>query len=153
MLHFATLGFCGVNLHGGGNGIYSPIVGSPSTGFSRRPEFFGIQFAQRFAGTTLLNTSLQCNSDRLTAYAARRSQNTSQTGGPVDLLAVINKTAAPATLNLVGPLAGKQRWHAMQLSGPALDATADITFSPIDFRLDHDSRLTVPAHTALLLTD
>src|SRR3546814_9938197 len=44
MLRFARLGWVGVNWHGGGNGHYSPIVGAPSTGFSRRPEFYGIQF-------------------------------------------------------------------------------------------------------------
>ncbi len=50
MLRFAELGWCGVNLHGGGSGVYTPIAGAPSTGFTRRPEYFGMQFAQSLRG-------------------------------------------------------------------------------------------------------
>src|SRR3546814_16390856 len=54
MLRFARLGWVGVNWHGGGNGHYSPIIGAPSTGFSRRPAFYGIQFAQLLTGATFV---------------------------------------------------------------------------------------------------
>ena len=37
MLRFAQLGWCGFNLHGGGNGYYTPIAGSPSTGSDEAP--------------------------------------------------------------------------------------------------------------------
>src|SRR3546814_14906738 len=72
MLRFARLGWVGVNWHGGGNGHYSPIVGAPSTGFSRRPEFYGIQFAQLLTCATFVPATLTGASRFLTAYAAER---------------------------------------------------------------------------------
>lgn len=142
MLHFASLGFAGVNLHGGGNGIYSPIVGSLSAGFAKRPEFFGIQFAQHFARTTLLRTDLRCNSDRLTAYAARNQQG-------CGLLALINKTNTPAELRLSGPWS-KRRWQATLLTASSLEAHSGTGFhkAKIDRAL-----LQLPAHSALLLAE
>lgn len=142
MLHFASLGFAGVNLHGGGNGIYSPIVGSPSAGFTKRPEFFGIQFAQPFAGATLLRANLQCNSDRITTYAARDQQGSGR-------LALINKTNSPAELRLTGPWS-KRRWHARLLTAPSIEARSGISFHKVN--ADH-STLQLPAYSALLLTE
>ena len=49
----ASLGCVGVNLHGGANGYYSPIVGSIESGFAARPEYYGLMLAQQFAGRTL----------------------------------------------------------------------------------------------------
>jgi hypothetical protein len=143
MLHFGALGFSGVNMHGGGNGIYSPIVGSPSTGFSKRPEYFGMQFAQHFAGSTLLATSLQCTSDRVTAYAARSAHNG-------QLLAIINKTASPVALTLTGKPAST-RWHATQLTGPSLDAKTGIAVAPSDIQIAKGN-LALSPYSALLLS-
>lgn len=144
MLHFASLGFSGVNMHGGGNGIYSPIVGSPSSGFSKRPEYFGMQFAQHFAGSTLLPANLQCSSDRITAYAARTPRNG-------DLIAVINKTTSPAALTLTGNLAAQKHWHATQLTAPSLDAMSDITLAPSNLRIANATLMLSP-DSALLLS-
>lgn len=144
MLHFASRGIAGVNLHGGGNGWYSPIVGSPSAGFERRPEFFGIQFAQQFAGTTLLQTNFQCTNDRVTAWAARAGRE----GGVV--LALINKTNSPAAIHVAGAPA-QHRWHARLLSAPSLDARSGVEFRPA-----HSSSIqkpiTISPHSAVLLT-
>ena len=149
MLHFAALGFSGVNLHGGGNGIYSPIVGSPSSGFTRRPEFFGMLFAQRFAGATLLRTSLECESDRITAYAAR----TQGAMGSADLLAVINKGATPVELHLGNEFDLKRHYHAWNLKAPTLQAQSDIRFAeqksfPLRQRI-----LAVDPYCAILLSN
>lgn len=142
MLHFASLGFAGVNLHGGGNGIYSPIVGSPTSGFTTRPEYFGIQFAQHFAGSTLLRSDLQCNSDRIVAYAARSHK------GNRDLLALINKTTSSAILRMQGAW-NSRHWHSTVLSAPSLESQ-----SGIEFRrgaVIHGSAIHMPPHSALLL--
>lgn len=149
MLRFASIGFSGVNLHGGGNGFYSPIVGSPSAGFTRRPEYFGIQFGQRFAGATLLRTRLECNSDRAIAYAARVSRN----GKGGNLIAVINKTAAPAELQLTGSLASKRRWQAMRLTGPSPEAKAGIAFEPAEAPVAANASLHVDPYSAVLLEE
>jgi hypothetical protein len=68
-LQLASLGCAGVNLHGGANGYYSPIVGSIGAGFVVRPEFYGLMLAQHFAGRTLHRTTLDAQGANLTAYA------------------------------------------------------------------------------------
>ena len=68
----ASLGCVGVNLHGGANGYYSPIVGSIESGFSARPEYYGLMLAQQFAGRTLQRTTLEAQGANITAYAAGR---------------------------------------------------------------------------------
>lgn len=141
MLHFASLGFAGVNLHGGGNGIYSPIVGSPVSGFSTRPEYFGIQFAQHFAGATLVRAELQCDSDRLVAYASRNQRGARQ-------LAIINKTNLKAELHITGPWS-KQHWRAVVLTAPSLESQSGIEFRSASFR---SPEIPVPPHSAVLLT-
>lgn len=118
MLHFASLGFCGVNLHGGGYGIYSPIVGSPESGFTRRPEFFGMLFAQHFARTRLLQCDFDCDSDRVTAYAA----DTVDHGRVLHRIALINKTDSPAAIQLAGAWSHVSTWSQLVLSGPSLTA-------------------------------
>jgi len=147
MLHFATLGFSGINLHGGGNGIYSPIVGSPSSGFTRRPEFFGMQFAQRCAGCTLLHTTLKCDSDRVTAYAAR----TPHAVGGVDQLAIINKTSARVELHLGNELFDGRRLQIWSLSGPSLHAQSDIQFAEKKSLAVRQGLLSIDPYSAVLL--
>src|SRR3984957_19920071 len=69
-LQMASLGCVGVNLHGGANGYYSPIVGSIANGFSARPEYYGLMLAQEFAGYALKKTTLEAQGGNITAYAA-----------------------------------------------------------------------------------
>jgi len=125
VLRFASDGFSGVCLHGGGNGIYSPIVGAPSTGISRRPEYLGMQFAQRFAGATLMQVKLECEDNRVRAYAARAAKHA--TG--LQHLALINKSDRAVEISLPrGVLAGKP-WQSEKLSAPAIDATSGTTLA------------------------
>jgi hypothetical protein len=140
LLHFAALGFSGVNLHGGGNGLYSPIVGSPSAGFTKRPEFFGIQFAQYFAGATLLSADLHCNNDRVRAYAARTSHG--------QLIAIVNKTASPLDITLTEP--SRHSWRATRLTAPSLDATTGIEFTRDKKDVASNAPHHVEPHTAVL---
>lgn len=146
MLHFASLGIAGVNLHGGGHGWYSPIVGSPSAGLERRPEYYGIQFAQHFAGTTMVRATLDCSSDRVTAWAARATHR----GRQRNLLALINKTETPAQIQLTGSLS-QFRWSASRLTAPSLDAKSGVAFEPVHLHAPEAS-LPLSPHSALLLT-
>lgn len=127
MLRFAALGFSGVNLHGGGNGIYSPIVGSASTGFTRRPEFFGIQFAQHFAGSTLLPTLLETSDPRITAYVFEHNGK--------QQVALINKTPTAWRCHLPGIAR-----PAFELTAPSIDSTSGVQLRKA---LTHDQRNTV----------
>ena len=136
MLRFASLGWCGVNLHGGGNGFYTPIAGAPSTGFTRRPEYFGIQFAQTFAGAQLLPARLTGAPDHITAYAAERAGT--------HLVAIVNKTETPARIALPKPCSSR----AKQLTGPALDAKNGTTFAEI--AVTQSRQVSLPAHSAVI---
>jgi len=110
MLHFAQCGSTGMNLHGGGMGHYAPIIGAPSKGFTRQPVFYGMLLAKEFFGATLVETKLDCSSDRVRAYAAM--------AGTKKLLLLINKTDAPLDVKL--PI--EHAREVLTLNGPAMDA-------------------------------
>jgi hypothetical protein len=136
MLRFAAMGWCGVNLHGGGNGFYTPIAGAPSTGFTRRPEFFGIQFAQRTAGATLLGVTLSGSSEHITAYAAEQNGRRR--------VAIINKSDAASGMELPSRVAKR----AMRLTGPSLASKDGTTLEAV--RVPRSRTVEVPAHAAML---
>jgi hypothetical protein len=141
MLDFASLGCAGVNLHGGGNGYYTPIAGSLAAGFVRRPEYFGMEFVKQFIGATLLKSTLASSNDKIRAYAARRSGT--------QLIAVINKTAQPAAIQL--PLRrARRQWL---LTGPAIDAKQDVALTESRASSLHDAVLRVDSHSAVLIED
>lgn len=141
MLRVANIGYSGFNFHGGGNGEYAPIVGYPSTGLVVRPEYFGIQFAQRFAGTTLLETELKCSSDQVTAYAASADHHIR--------VAVINKTGSKALLQLTGKV--QKLRPLLRLTAPAVDATAGIVLD--EPHESSTSLLTIPPYSAWSFVD
>jgi hypothetical protein len=136
MLRFAQMGWCGFNLHSGGNGYYTPIAGSPSAGLTKRPEYFGIQFAQLFIGATFLPTTLIGASPRITAYAFQRNHHRQ--------LVLFNKDANPITITL--PVRPQPR--AQLLTGPSLESKEGISLTFID--VPRSQTANVPAHTAIL---
>ncbi len=71
MLTIAQTGATGVNLHGGGNGLYTPIAGSRSQGYAARPIYYGMLLVQQLLGSTLLRTSVESAGKNVVAYAAR----------------------------------------------------------------------------------
>jgi hypothetical protein len=111
----------GVNLHGGANGFYSPIVGSIGSGFEVRPEFYGLMLAQQFAGRNLHRTVLEAKGANLTAYAADGD-------GAKDLVAIINKDSRDAEVTLTGTSLGFKGAAVERLEGPAVDSRAGVTF-------------------------
>jgi hypothetical protein len=122
MLQVAQAGYIGVNLHGGGNGLYTPIAGDTPQGFTARPVFYGMLLAQRFAGSTFVEANLSGQSDaqNVTAFA-------SKSGSHGFKLAIFNKAAASVRINLTGlPVAGKA--HALWLKAPAIDRLDGVTF-------------------------
>lgn len=121
MLQTAAEGFGGVNLHGGGDGIYTPIETTANGGTKLRPLYYGMQFAEQFAGATFLACELT-TSENITAYAARK--------GKTKLLALINK--GPNTVTIA------QAWvtprHLVRLTGPSLDAKAGVSVKTVAAR-------------------
>jgi hypothetical protein len=149
MLTLAQGGHAGVNLHGGGDGIYSPITGDADLGFIRQPLFFGMKFAQTFAGATLLESTL-ASSANLNAYTAKHNDSL--------LIALINKDASPVTVECTTPhLTRAKLAESHRLSAPALDSKTDVTFAPAD--LGNALRLTrkriqcdIQPYTAVVLS-
>jgi hypothetical protein len=120
-LQLASMGCVGVNLHGGANGFYSPIVGSIGSGFVVRPEFYGLMLAQQFAGRRLHRTILEAQGANLTAYAAGED-------GVTDLVIVFNKDARNVEVTLTES-AGGFKWATVErLEAPAIDSKLGITF-------------------------
>ena len=136
MLRFAQMGWVGVNLHGGGNGFYTPIAGAPSTGLTKRPEYFGIQFAQLFTGATFFPTKLIGSAPRITAYTLERNHHRQ--------VVVFNKDVNPISITLPT----RPQSHAQTLTGPSLESKEGISLSPI--KVPRERTVTVPAHTAVV---
>jgi hypothetical protein len=138
MLRFASQGCAGVNLHGGGNGYYTPIAGSLANGFTRRPEFFGMKLAREFVGATLVNSDLQCSSNRVSTYVARKNRS--------EMLLAINKTVQELTMRV--PMR-KCREHWL-LTGPVIDAREGVTLTRSEDNELHGGLLHVPPYSAVL---
>jgi hypothetical protein len=136
MLRFAQMGWCGVNLHGGGNGFYTPIAGAPSTGFTRRPEYYGVQFGQSLVGAQFLDSSLRGDTAELKAYAFVQAGRRR--------IAMINKTQTAVTVILPGRTSGR----AMKLRGASLESKDGITFGAV--RVPHSREVVVEGHTGMI---
>jgi hypothetical protein len=158
-LQLASMGCVGVNLHGGANGFYSPIVGSIGTGFVVRPEFYGLILAQQFVGRTLHRTMLDARSANLTAYAAGKD-------GVTDLVVLFNKDVTNVDVKLTEPAGGFKSATVGRLEAPAIDSKLGITFGGAEVGSDgqvparggerlkaHGGRLTVnvPGNSAALI--
>jgi hypothetical protein len=138
MLRFAQMGWCGFNLHGGGNGYYTPIAGSPSTGMTKRPEYFGIQFAQLLTDATFLDAMIIGANPRITTYALQRDH--------VRQLVVFNKNSTSIAMTL--PIHPQPR--AQLLTGPSMESKEGISLSTVN--VPRSQTVIVPAQAAILYT-
>jgi hypothetical protein len=138
MLETARAGYAGVNLHGGGSGIYTPIA-TDTAGTTTRPLYSGMRFAERFAGAQFLQTEV-ANGDGLTAYAAR--------DGNTRMLAVINKSADAMPLSLDWEDAIHHPPRSLTVLSATSLAAKDVSLAETTPALP----ASVPAHTAMLLT-
>lgn len=117
----ATIGGTGVNLHGGGNGLYTPIAGSPKEGFSARPEYYGLLFVRPLLGATMLASELQKENLNVTAYAMQKK-------GKITVLA-FNKGNQSTILTVHLPTGkAKNSASVLRLTAPAVDATTGVIF-------------------------
>lgn len=136
MLQTAAAGLSGVCLHGGGDGIYTPIETTADGGTKLRPIYYGMQFAELFAGAELLACDIAVD-ENVTAYAGRKGQTR--------LLALINK--GPKTVTIA------QRWvkpvRVTHLSAPSLDAKAGVILKTTTANADRIQ--TLPAFGAVIL--
>jgi hypothetical protein len=120
MLQVASGGYAGVNLHGGGDGIYTPIETLDSTTASLRPLFYGMQFANRFAGCEVAQCSFN-GAGNATAYLGR-SKGVTQ-------IALINKSAQEIRPRIGPRIAPKKQPKVWVLMAPSLDAKQGVSFA------------------------
>jgi hypothetical protein len=158
-LLLASLGYAGVNLHGGDGKMvadslggtlagellmpdpkvphprpfYTPIAHIDSS-YVLEPVGFGIKFAANFAAATMLHFDFDSNGLNATAYVAKLPTGQTQ-------IAIINKDAQPLPINLPGYA------HVLTLSAPSLTATTAQLTEPSTNR----EASTVPPFTAILL--
>jgi hypothetical protein len=119
MLRVACAGFVGVNLHGGGVGVYTPIESSVKSTASPRPVYYGMQFAQQFAGWQIAPCTLDTNAN-VTAYVGTKAGQA--------MLAVVNKGANTVRLGLPDRFRQEKISARWELSGSALDAKEGVRF-------------------------
>jgi hypothetical protein len=156
MLQVAQAGYIGVNLHGGGNGLYTPIAGDTPQGSTARPVYYGMMLAQHFAGSTMVEANLSAQSDapNVTAFAAKNGPHGCK-------LALFNKAAMPATVGISG-IPGSHNARVYLLKGPSIDSRDGVTFGgsavgagrhhprpQMKLRIsDGSGKLELPAYTA-----
>jgi len=158
-LLLASLGYAGVNLHGGDGQMVANSLGGHLPGddlvtddpathphpyytpiahigdkYIAEPVSFGMKFANNFAGATMHSIDFAPGSINATAYAA-----TLATGQPI--IAIINKDSAPLPVDLSGYAL------ALTLSAPSLTSTRVSLTEPSTNR----EISTVPPYTAVLL--
>ena len=123
-------------MHGGGNGYYTPIAGAPSAGFTRRPEYFGMKFAQRYVGSRLVGTNLVGADLRVSAFAFERSEDVE--------LVLINKSNQVLRCALPSGISASP---SVRLSAPAIDAKEGVELESLHVR--HRSIAIVAPFTAI----
>jgi hypothetical protein len=122
MYRMAAAGALGINFHGGGNGWYSPIVGTRAAGFAARPLYYGmLMFAEAGAGH-LVPTAIDnpTAAPLFTAYAVKNPDRRLK-------LALINKHE-DIDVDVRILLAEPAPASAQRLSAPGLADTHDTTF-------------------------
>jgi hypothetical protein len=159
LLRLATLGYAGVNLHGGVRKYVAQSLGGVLPGeelltnpnephpkpfytpiaqigdaYVAEPVSFGMRFAQQFAGATVIGVEFDPGDVDATAYAAKRPDGRT-------LVAVINKDA---TRDLELALPGFR--VAERMTAESLTAT-NVKFGPVA----PSRRMTVPAASAAIL--
>jgi hypothetical protein len=140
LLTCANAGFAGVNLHGGGDGFYTPIAVGPGLSTEIRPLYYGMQFADQFAGFQMYECKID-QSGNLTTYFGRREKQS--------LLALINKDARDIEVHLPAPLLRHKVKTEMRLTGPALNALTGINLT--EHKSNVHKSVIVPAYSATLL--
>lgn len=139
MLYAASEGFSGVNLHGGGVGVYTPIESSDRSAAMPRPVYYGMQLAQRFAGFAVSRCELRTDAN-VAAYFGKRGTHEVR-------LAVVNKD--PDSIQVQLPeMIRHQPVQSWVLSGPALHAKNGVSFKEAP-RPVKDSIQLIPGYSAV----
>ena len=161
-LHLASLGYAGVNLHGGSGKAVADSLGGTLPGellmpdpkaphprpfytpiaeidgkYIAEPVFYGLKFAQAFAGATFAPTNFDPGDVNATAYAATLPSSQK-------IIAIINKDEAkPLPISFPG-FTGSLVLHAQSLTSTRVELTEPAGLREIN---------SVPPFTAVLLAN
>jgi hypothetical protein len=141
MLHVACAGFIGVNLHGGGTGFYTPIESSDNSPAKPRPMYYGMQFAQQFAGFMVAPCALKTGAN-VTAYMGTRGEEAK--------LAIVNKSARQISVELPHRLQSAKPANRWTLRGPSLNAKEGVRFEREE-SVETTQMDKVPGYSAVIL--
>jgi len=140
LLTCAKAGFAGVNLHGGGDGFYTPIAVGQNLSTEIRPLYYGMQFANQFSGFDMYDCQIESGSN-ITTYFGKR--------GSRPILALINKDQKDVVLDLPESLRQHRPKTEMRLTGPSLDALSGTEL--VERKTSVHSSITVAPYSAVLL--
>ena len=123
MYQLASAGGTGINFHGGGYGLYTPIAGTSEDGFLARPVYYGmLLFAQAGAGQLVESTLGQPEqAPLLTAYGLRSTMGAMK-------VAAFNKHEDRGIHLTIDAGQRAQRVSALRLHAPRVDDATDTTF-------------------------
>jgi hypothetical protein len=124
----ASLGASGINLHGGGNGLYTPIAGSQKDGFCARPIYYGMLMARSLAGSAILESELDTAGLNVTAYAMKKNENL--------IALVFNKSNQATSISIPVCHGLRKTASLLRLTAPAIDATSGVTFGGSSVKAD-----------------
>ena len=141
VLKVACAGFAGVNLHGGGVGVYTPIESSETAPALPRPVYYGLQFAQMFVGYRIAPCVLDTSAN-ITAYQATKSGKT--------MLAFVNKGGEAVRLTLPASFKAAEHLQRWELRGPSLTAKSGVQFGPVP-ETRHTAGIEIAGNSAAIL--
>ena len=122
MLTVAQAGATGVNLHGGGDGLYTPIAGSTREGYTARPIYYGMLLVKQLLGSTLLRTNIESTGRNITAYAACTDYALQ--------VVVLNSEPRATSCQIIAQAARPVETGSMwRLEAPAISSTSGVMFA------------------------
>lgn len=126
ILRVACAGFAGVNLHGGGVGVYTPIESSAEAAARPRPVYCGMQLAQMFAGQQIAQCRLETSAN-VTAYQGMTTGGQSRG----KRLAFVNKSESAMMVALPEEFRNAGSVRRWELRGPSLTAKDGVQFGQV----------------------
>jgi hypothetical protein len=121
MYQLAQAGATGVNFHGGGYGWYTPVAGTPESGFVARPIYYGMLLFAAAGTGRLVATGLDGTADESVTAFGLKSRD-----GALKAVVLNKNLDAEVTLAVDAP--GARAASVMRLLAPRPDDRTDVTF-------------------------
>jgi hypothetical protein len=122
MFAVAQAGATGVNLHGGGNGLYTPIAGSSHEGYTARPIYYGELMARQLLGSALVRTEVNADGMNVAACAARALDELQ--------VVVLNREREPISCRMIAPAPDRAaNGEVWRLEAPSVESKTGVTLA------------------------